>query len=136
MLVAQLEEGRAEVENQYSRSVEYDGNLPAQNMMRTVFSVVNRKWRGIGEIEESGLVLRDEYAAYDAQRRFGLESLEVREPAECISALVLQGQKKPVDCAAFGKRCTPMTPLGAPMVSTEGACAAWYQYKRHDLQHA
>ena len=136
MLVAQLEEGRAEVENQYSRSVEYDGNLPAQNMMRTVFSVVNRKWRGIGEIEESGLVLRDEYAAYDAQRRFGLESLEVREPAECISALVLQGQKKPVDCAAFGKRCTPMTPLGAPMVSTEGACAAWSQYKRHDLQHA
>lgn len=131
MLVAQLEEGRAEVENQYSRSVHYDGNIPAQNVMREVFRVSDRKWRGIGEIANSGLVLRDEYAACDAERAFHLDPLQVEEPRECISALVLQGQKKPVDCPAFGTRCTPMTPLGAPMVSAEGACAAWYQYKRY-----
>lgn len=131
MLVAQLEEGRAEVENQYSRSVEYGGNIPAQNIMREVFTVSNRKWRGIGEIANSGLVLRDGYAAHDAERVFHLDPLQVEEPRECISALVLQGQKKPIDCTAFGERCTPMSPLGAPMVSAEGACAAWYQYKRH-----
>lgn len=131
MLVAQLEEGRAEVENQYSRSVDYRGNLPAQKVMREVFTVADRKWRGIGEIAESGFVLREEYAAHDAERVFHLDPLQVEEPRECISALVLQGQKKPVDCPAFGKRCTPMTPLGAPMVSSEGACAAWYRYKRH-----
>ncbi len=131
MLVAQLEEGRAEVENQYSRSVDYEGNVPAQEIMREVFTVADRKWRGIGEIAQSGLRLRDEYAAWDAERVFQLDPLHVEEPRECISALVLQGLKKPVDCPAFGRRCTPMTPLGAPMVSAEGACAAWYQYKRH-----
>jgi hydrogenase expression/formation protein HypD len=131
MLVAQLEEGRAEVENQYSRSVDYRGNLPAQKIMREVFTVSDRKWRGIGEIAGSGFVLREEYAAHDAERVFHLDPLQVEEPPECISALVLQGQRKPTDCPAFGKRCTPMTPLGAPMVSSEGACAAWYQYKRH-----
>jgi hydrogenase expression/formation protein HypD len=131
MLVAQLEEGRAEVENQYSRSVEYLGNIPAQNVMREVFRVADRKWRGIGEIANSGFVLRDEYAVHDAERVFHLGPLVVEEPRECISALVLQGLKKPVDCPAFGKRCTPMNPLGAPMVSAEGACAAWYQYKRY-----
>jgi hydrogenase expression/formation protein HypD len=131
MLVAQLEEGRAEVENQYSRSVDYHGNLPAQHVMNGVFRVSDRKWRGIGEIAQSGLVLREEYAAHDAERVFDLQPLHVEEPRECISALVLQGMKKPVDCPAFGTRCTPMTPLGAPMVSAEGACAAWYQYKRH-----
>jgi len=131
MLVAQLEEGRAEVENQYSRSVEYQGNIAAQRVMRDVFTVADRKWRGIGEIAQSGLVLRQEFAAYDAERVFHLDPLFVEEPKECISALVLQGLKKPIDCPAFGKRCTPMSPLGAPMVSAEGACAAWYQYKRH-----
>jgi len=131
MLVAQLEEGRAEVENQYSRSVNYFGNVPAQAVMRDVFQVSDRKWRGIGEIGDSGLRLRDEYSAYDAERVFRLAPLHVEEPRECISALVLQGRRKPVDCEAFGKRCTPLTPLGAPMVSAEGACAAWYQYKRH-----
>lgn len=131
MLVAQLEEGRAEVENQYSRSVACQGNPVAQNVMREVFTVSDRKWRGIGEIRESGLALREEYSAHDAERLFNLIPLQVEEPRECISALVLQGLKKPVDCSAFGKRCTPITPLGAPMVSTEGACAAWYQYKRH-----
>ena len=131
MLVAQLEEGRAEVENQYSRSVDYAGNIPAQKIMREVFTVSDRKWRGIGEIAQSGLVLREEYAAHDAERVFQLHPLHVEEPAECISSLVLMGQKKPLDCNAFGKRCTPMTPLGAPMVSSEGACAAWHRYKRY-----
>jgi hydrogenase expression/formation protein HypD len=131
MLVAQLEEGRAEVENQYSRSVDYAGNIPAQKVMREVFTVSDRKWRGIGQIAESGFVLRDEYAAHDAERVFHLEPMHVEEPRECVSAQVLQGLKKPLDCPAFGTRCTPMNPLGAPMVSAEGACAAWYQYKRH-----
>jgi len=131
MLVAQLEEGRAEVENQYSRSVSYQGNVPAQQVMREVFEVSDRKWRGIGSIEASGFRLREEYAAFDAELVFGLEDLHAEEPKECISALVLQGLKKPMDCPAFGVRCTPTMPLGAPMVSTEGACAAYYQYRRH-----
>jgi len=131
MLVAQLEEGRAEVENQYTRSVSYQGNLPAQRIIREVFEVVDRKWRGIGSIAESGFRLRAEYAGFDAERVFDVEGLSSDEPKECISALVLQGLKKPVDCPAFGTRCTPMRPLGAPMVSTEGACAAYYQYRRH-----
>jgi len=131
MLVAQLEEGRAEVENQYSRSVNYEGNIAAQDLMREVFEVSDRKWRGIGSIAASGYRLRDEYAAFDAERVFDLKELSAEEPKECISALVLQGLKKPVDCPAFGSRCTPMTPLGAPMVSAEGACAAYYQYRRH-----
>ncbi|HEY6346639.1 MAG TPA: hydrogenase formation protein HypD [Bryobacteraceae bacterium] len=130
MLTAQLEEGRAEVENQYSRSVHYEGNLAAQRVIREVFEVSDRKWRGIGEIGGSGYRLRDEYAAFDAERVFGVEEVSAEEPKECISALVLQGLKKPVDCPAFGTRCTPMTPLGAPMVSAEGACAAYYQYRR------
>ena len=131
MLVAQLESGRAEVENQYSRSVDYLGNQPAQNIMREVFTVTDRKWRGIGEIGSSGLRLKDEFASFDAEKVFQLEPLQVEEPRECISALVLQGRSKPAQCAAFGTKCTPMHPLGAPMVSAEGACAAWYQYKRH-----
>lgn len=131
MLVAQLEEGRAEIENQYVRSVNYEGNLAAQAIMREVFEVSDRKWRGIGSIAESGYRLREEYAAFDAERVFDLEDLQAEEPPECISALVLQGLKKPVDCPAFGSRCTPVTPLGAPMVSAEGACAAYYQYRRH-----
>ena len=131
MLVAQLEERRAEIENQYARSVNYDGNLTAQAVMREVFEVSDRNWRGIGAIAESGYRLREEYAAFDAERLFGLEDVKAEEPQECISALVLQGLKKPIDCPAFGNRCTPMTPLGAPMVSTEGACAAYHQYRRH-----
>lgn len=131
MLVAQLEEGRAEVENQYSRSVNYHGNLPAQQVMQEVFEVSDRKWRGIGSIASSGYRLRDEYAAFDAERVFDLEVIHAEEPRECISALVLQGLKKPLDCPAFGKRCTPLNPLGAPMVSAEGACAAYYQFRRH-----
>jgi hydrogenase expression/formation protein HypD len=130
MCVQQLESGRAEVENQYSRSVQRDGNKPAQQLIREVFQVIPRKWRGVGEIPRSGLGLAEAYAAYDAERRFGLAAQEVPEPEECISGLVLQGLKKPHECPAFGGVCTPEHPLGATMVSSEGACAAYYLYRR------
>jgi len=130
MLVAKLESGRAEVENQYVRSVCREGNLPAQRLMREVFRVCGRKWRGIGLIPESGLCLRDEFAAYDAEKIFEVSGVTADEPSECISALVLQGRKRPTDCPAFGVRCRPETPMGAPMVSAEGACAAYYRYRR------
>lgn len=133
MLVVQLEEGRAEVENQYVRSVTREGNEAARKRMFEVFEVADRKWRGIGEIAQSGYRLRDEYAAFDAEQRFGVEATHAEEPPECIAALVLQGIKKPVDCPMFGTRCTPEKPMGAPMVSSEGACAAYHRYRRHDL---
>jgi hydrogenase expression/formation protein HypD len=131
MLVAQLEEGRAELENQYSRSVQYEGNLNAQNAVAHVFETADRKWRGIGRIPVSGLCLKEYYARFDAERLFELNVIRADEPTECISAEVLLGLKKPTDCPAFGRRCTQDRPLGAPMVSTEGACAAYYQYRRH-----
>jgi hydrogenase expression/formation protein HypD len=133
MVVAQLENGRAEVENQYVRSVTYEGNAPARRVMAEVFEVADRKWRGIGEIPQSGYRLREKYAAHDAERVFGVDAVSAQEPPECISALVLQGLKKPVQCTAFGSKCTPEHPLGAPMVSSEGACAAYHQYRRHEL---
>jgi hydrogenase expression/formation protein HypD len=131
MLVNQLEAGEARLENQYVRSVSYQGNLPAQQIMEEVFEVADQKWRGIGAIPQSGLRLRESYAAYDANLIFDVGEIIVDEPAECISAQVLQGLKKPTDCPAFAMRCTPENPLGAPMVSTEGACAAYYHYRRH-----
>jgi len=131
MLVRQLEKSEARAENQYVRSVNYEGNLPAQRLVKEVFEVADQKWRGIGSIPMSGLRVRDEYGDYDASRLFGLASITVEEPVECISAQVLQGLKKPTDCPAFGMRCTPQNPLGAPMVSSEGACAAYYNYRRH-----
>jgi hydrogenase expression/formation protein HypD len=131
MLVKQLQNGEARVENQYVRSVSYQGNLPAQQILKEVFEIADQKWRGIGSIPASGLRLRAEYAAFDADRVFDLELITAEEPAECISAQVLQGLKKPTDCAAFAIRCTPENPLGAPMVSAEGACAAYYHYRRH-----
>lgn len=131
MLVKQLETGKAKLENQYARSVSYEGNLPAQQIMKEVFEVADQKWRGIGVIPQSGLCLRKEYTAFDANRVFDLGEFTVNEPAECISAQVLQGLCKPTDCPAFGMACNPENPLGAPMVSTEGACAAYYQYRRH-----
>ena len=130
MLITQLEEGRAQLENQYARSVSSQGNAPAQNVVQEVFEVCDRKWRGIGAIPRSGLRLRESYAAFDAEKVFALQGATVEEPPECISALVLQGLRKPVDCPAFGTKCTPEKPLGAPMVSTEGACAAYHQYRR------
>ncbi len=130
MCIRQLENGRAEVENQYSRSVKREGNLAAQKLIREVFCVVPRKWRGVGEIPQSGLGLREKYARFDAETRFGIADHTADEPAECMSGLILQGIKKPHECPAFGLRCTPEHPLGATMVSSEGACAAYYQYRR------
>lgn len=130
MCVTQLEEGRAEVENQYTRAVHREGNLPAQSLLREIFKIVPRKWRGIGEIGASGLALRGRYARFDAETRFGVADTRTEEPAECISGLVLQGVRKPQECTAFGTRCTPESPLGATMVSSEGACAAYYKYRR------
>ena len=130
MVLQQLESGHAEVENQYSRSVSRAGNQPAQALMKKVFRVVPRKWRGVGEIPQSGLGLAGEYASFDAEKRFGLADRHVDEPAECIAGLILQGLKKPHECPAFGGKCTPEHPLGATMVSSEGACAAYYRYRR------
>jgi len=131
MLVKQLEKGEARVENQYARSVSYPGNLPAQQILKDLFEIADQKWRGMGTIPRSGLRLREPYAAYDADKIFDLELISAEEPEECISRQVLQGRKKPTDCPAFASRCTPETPLGAPMVSAEGACAAYYHYRRH-----
>jgi hydrogenase expression/formation protein HypD len=130
MCVAQLESGRAEVENQYARSVRREGNRPAQQVIREVFQVVPRRWRGLGEIPASGLGLRDAYAQFDAERRFGPACSDPDLASECRSGLVLQGVLTPHECPAFGTRCTPERPLGAPMVSSEGACAAYYRYRR------
>ena len=132
MVVQQLESGRAEVENQYARAVRREGNQPAQKLIREVFRVIPRKWRGVGEIPQSGLGLNEAYAAFDAEKKFGLTGHHVDEPTECLSGLVLQGQIKPHECPAFGTKCTPEHPLGATMVSGEGACAAYYRYRRHD----
>lgn len=128
--VRQLEDGRAEVENQYARVVRDEGNPAAQAQIRKVLQVVPRKWRGIGEIPASGWALREEYARFDADRRFDVQGIVADEPAVCIAGAVLQGHKKPFDCPAFGIQCTPDNPLGAPMVSAEGACAAYYRYRR------
>lgn len=129
--VLQLESGRCDVENEYSRAVRREGNLPARQLVREVFRVVDRKWRGIGTIPASGLSLSDPYADWDAERRFGLTGYTAEESSVCISGQVLQGIRKPHDCPAFGVQCTPEKPLGAPMVSNEGACAAYYRYRRH-----
>ena len=131
MCIRQLEEGRAEVENQYARSVRPEGNLPARALMAQVFRVIPRKWRGVGEIPQSGLGLSEAFAAYDAETRFGVADYHADEDSECISGQVLRGVKKPRECPAFGVRCTPEHPLGATMVSSEGACAAYYTYRRH-----
>jgi hydrogenase expression/formation protein HypD len=130
MLLRQLEAGRVAVENQYARSVTREGNRAARERMEQVFEVADRKWRGIGEIPASGLRLREEFAAFDADRIFERAEVHADEPAECIAARVLQGLAKPTDCAAFGTRCTPRMPLGAPMVSSEGACAAYHLFRR------
>jgi hydrogenase expression/formation protein HypD len=132
MTVQQLESGRAEVENQYVRAVRRSGNQQAQDLVNKVFAVVPRKWRGIGEIPQSGLGLSKAYSGFDAARKFKLSDHCVEEPAECIAGLILQGLKKPHECLAFGTRCTPEHPFGATMVSSEGACAAYYRYRRHE----
>ena len=131
LAVRQLEEGRHEVENQYVRAVRRAGTPPARNLVEQVFELADRKWRGVGTIPKSGLVLRPEYSDFDAELRFGLEDIEVDEPAECRAGEVLRGTLKPFQCEAFGTTCTPEHPLGAPMVSSEGACAAYYNFGRH-----
>lgn len=130
LCVRQLEEGRAELENQYARAVRRDGNRAALEVVREVFEVVPRKWRGLGSLPESGFALNARYRDFDAEIRFAVEAIEASEPAECRSGLVLRGQLKPRECEAFGTLCTPETPLGAPMVSDEGACAAYHRHRR------
>ncbi|MDQ3116425.1 MAG: hydrogenase formation protein HypD [Verrucomicrobiota bacterium] len=131
MTVRQLEAGKAEVENQYPRVVSREGNKVAQDLIYKVFEVGDRKWRGVGMIPKSGYKLRYEYREHDADRIFDVQEIDTKEPEICISGLVLRGVKKPHDCPAFGTLCTPEKPLGATMVSAEGACAAYYAYGRH-----
>lgn len=130
MCVSQLEDGRSEVENQYERAVRRQGNHTAQQLIQEVFCVIHREWRGIGEIERSGLTLSRDYAAFDAEHRFDVSAGEERVVTECISGEIMMGVKKPFDCPAFATRCTPERPLGATMVSSEGACAAYHRYRR------
>ena len=130
MAVRQLEAGQAVVENQYARTVTRDGNYIAREIIHEVFEVTDRKWRGIGAIPKSGYKISYEYRDFDADRLFAVDEIATEEPAACISGMVLRGLKKPCDCPAFGTTCTPRTPLGATMVSAEGACAAYYQYGR------
>jgi len=131
MTIKQLEEGRAVVENQYSRVLDQAGNLPAQKLIGKVFGVTDRKWRGIGTIPKSGYRLREEFSAHDAEKLFDVAEIATLEPEICISGQILRGIKKPHDCPAFGTLCSPQHPLGATMVSAEGACAAYYAYGRH-----
>ena len=135
MCIQQLESGRAECENQYTRSVRREGNQTAQQLIQEIFTVTSRQWRGIGEIAESGWDLREKYANFDANQKFqpvlnAVPCDNIRLQTECISGEIMQGIKKPHDCEAFGNRCTPEHPLGAPMVSSEGACAAYYRYRQ------
>jgi hydrogenase expression/formation protein HypD len=135
--VRQLEAGRAEVENQYGRAVRAEGNPQSKKLIDDVFEVCDRKWRGVGLIPKSGYKLRYEYRDHDAERRFEVDAIATQESSLCISGQILKGLKKPHDCPAFGKQCTPQTPLGATMVSSEGACAAYHAYGRHlELERA
>lgn len=132
MVVRQLEQGRHQVENQYGRSVTRDGNLPARKIIEQVFEAGDRKWRGIGVLPASGLSIRERYSGFDAEKKFQVEEIQARESSLCISGQILQGRRKPFQCEAFGRECTPEHPLGATMVSGEGACSAYYKYHRTD----
>lgn len=131
MAVRQLEAGTFTVDNEYSRILDREGNVPARKLVNSVFEVADRKWRGVGWISKSGYKLRWEYRDFDAEKIFSVKEIDTKEPAICISGQILKGIKKPHDCPAFGTQCTPLTPLGATMVSAEGACAAYYAYGRH-----
>jgi len=131
--VHQLEEGRHELENAYARVVSDDGNPTARRMLDDVFEVVDRSWRGIGLIPQSGWRLSEKYREYDAEHRFAVSGIDTHESTVCRSGEVLQGLLKPHECEAFGTACTPRNPLGATMVSSEGACAAYYLYRRMRL---
>lgn len=130
--VTELEAGRCGVDNRYARAVRPEGNLPARAVIRDVFEVTDRAWRGIGVIPRSGYRLREAYAPHDAERKFDVGAIDTKESPDCISGLILRGRARPVDCPAFGAVCTPEHPLGATMVSAEGACAAYYRYKGPD----
>ncbi|NUT54020.1 MAG: hydrogenase formation protein HypD [Saccharothrix sp.] len=130
MAVRQLEDGRAAVENQYARAVRRSGNTTAQEVIRQVFRVTDRTWRGVGPIPASGLALAEEFADFDADRRFATGGITARESPDCIAGDILRGTKVPTDCRAYGRACTPRTPLGAPMVSSEGTCAAFHNAGR------
>jgi hydrogenase expression/formation protein HypD len=130
MTVRQLETGRAEVENQYSRAVKREGNVPARRLIEEVFQVTDRTWRGVGTIPRSGYRLRREFSQFDAELQYDVGHVSARESPLCIAGEILQGTRKPHECAAFGGECTPAHPLGAPMVSSEGVCAAYYQHRR------
>lgn len=130
MAVKQLEEGRVDVENQYSRAVRKEGNVPAKKLLSEVFEVIDMKWRGIGLIPYSGWGLKGEFAGHDAEKIFDVGGIETQESPVCIAGQIMQGLKKPHECSAFGKDCKPEHPLGAPMVSSEGACAAYFHYGR------
>ncbi len=127
--IAELEQGRHRVRNPYNRAVRPEGNRIAQRLISEVFEIVPRKWRGIGEIPRSGLGLREEYSLFDAERRFGMSDRALEEPVECRSGLVLRGRIRPDECPSFAATCTPEHPLGATMVSSEGACAAYFRYR-------
>ncbi len=127
--VEQLENGQAMVSNAYPRAVTFEGNKPAQAIINQAFRQVDRKWRGIGTIPMSGWALRPEFEQFDAEKRFQVEDISPEESPLCIAGQILQGLKKPGDCPAFGGECTPEHPLGATMVSNEGACAAYYRYR-------
>jgi len=133
-VLKQLESGEAKVENQYLRAVKREGNPTARKILDEVFEITDRKWRGIGEIPKSGYRLREAYAAHDAEKKFAVGDLETEESELCKSGIILQGLMKPNQCPAFGAQCTPQTPLGATMVSSEGACAAYYKYQRLNQQ--
>ena len=129
MVTNQLEKGDKILENQYSRMVTEEGNVAAQKVISSVYKIVDMKWRGIGSIPNSGYKIVDEYSDFDAEKKFDMEEFTVNEPSECIAGMILQGKKKPLECSEFGNRCNPEHPLGAPMVSSEGACAAYFHYK-------
>jgi hydrogenase expression/formation protein HypD len=134
--VNQLENGTTEVENAYARAVTYGGNQAAQSVIRKVFMICDRKWRGIGTIPQSGWCLRPEFSDFDAEKRFSVENISPQESPVCIAGRILQGLLKPLDCPAFGSMCTPQTPLGATMVSSEGACAAYYRYSTNVISES
>ena len=133
MAVCQLEEGRQELENQYSRVVKREGNTSAIKVIKQVFEVGNREWRGIGEIPNSGYLITEAFKVYDAELKFQIENITAQESSMCIAGEILRGIKKPFECPAFGKTCNPSNPLGAPMVSSEGACAAYYHFSSNEI---
>jgi len=128
MAVNQLEQGVSEVENQYARVVNEKGNTAAIHVIQEVFAIGDREWRGIGKIPNSGYVLKERFRSFDAEAKFGISTIKVPENTDCIAGEILRGIKKPHECGQFSKKCTPRNPLGAPMVSSEGACAAYYHF--------